>query len=70
MKLFKSSHGKGEHYGAGAFIKRTLTHEQPKVDGLHINCVTHVVEYLRKNDFLVQWVFTHRFKISNTYFGK
>ena len=29
---------KGEHDGAGAVIKRALTHEQLKADGVHMNC--------------------------------
>ena len=47
--FFKSGHGKGEHDGAGVVIKRTLTHEQWRLYGLHMNCAAHVVESLRKN---------------------
>ena len=47
--FFGSSHGKGEHDGAGAVLKRALTHEQLKIDGVHMNCASHVVEFLRTN---------------------
>ena len=42
--FFRFGHGKGECDGASAIIKRALTHEQLKVDGVHMNCVTHVVD--------------------------
>ena len=47
--FFRSSHGKGEHDGAGVVIKRALTHEQQKADGVHINCGAHVVNFLITN---------------------
>ena len=43
--LFGSSHGKGEHDGAGIVIKWALTHEQLKSDGVHMNCAAHVVDF-------------------------
>ena len=47
--FFGSGHGKGEHDGAGAVIKRALTHEQLKTDGVQMNCASDVVEFLRTN---------------------
>ena len=47
--FFGSGHGKGEHDGAGAVIKRALTHEQLKADAVHMNCAAHVVDFLRTN---------------------
>ncbi len=44
-----SGHGKGEHDGAGAVVKRTLTHEQLKPDGAILKCATDVVSYCRAN---------------------
>ena len=44
--FFGSSHGKGEHDGAGAVIKWALTHEQLKADVMHMNCAAHVVDFL------------------------
>ena len=41
--LFGSDHGKGEHDGAGALIKRALTHEQLKTDVS--NYATRVVDF-------------------------
>ena len=50
MEFFGSNgHGKGEHDGAGAVIKRAPTYEQLKADGVHMNCATHVVDFLRTN---------------------
>ena len=51
-----SSHGKGEHDGVGAVIKRALTHEKLKVDGATLNNAASVVEFLtvmskRKSDW-------------------
>ncbi|MCO5562984.1 hypothetical protein L7F22_016620 [Adiantum nelumboides] len=43
---FGSSHGKGEHDGAGTVIKRALTHEQLKVDGHPLYIAALVVNYL------------------------
>ena len=40
--FFGSGHGKGEHDGAGAVIKRALTHEQLKADVVHMN-VSHML---------------------------
>ena len=40
-----SGHGKGEHDGAGAVVKRTLTHEQLKADGPKLTCAADVVAY-------------------------
>ena len=47
--FFRSSHGKGEHDGAGVVIKWALTHEQLKADAVHMNCAAHVVDFLRTN---------------------
>ena len=47
--FFGSGHGKGEHDGAGAVIKRALTHEQLKADVVHMNCAAHVVDFLTTN---------------------
>lgn len=41
-----SRHGKGEHDGAGAVIKRTLTHEELKPDGWPMKCAADVVNFL------------------------
>ena len=41
-----SGHGKGEHDGAGAVIKRTLTHEELKPDGWPLKCAGDVVSFL------------------------
>ena len=41
-----SDHGKGEHAGVGAVIKRTLTHEQLKPDGWPMKCAANVVNFL------------------------
>ena len=42
-----SGHGKGEHDGAGAVIKRTLTHEELKPDGgWPMKCAADVVNFL------------------------
>ena len=43
-KFFRSGHGKCEHDGVGAVIKRALTHEQLKVDGVHMNSAAHVTD--------------------------
>ena len=45
--FFCSSHGKGEQDGAGAVIKRALTEEQLKTDGVPMKCVADVVAFLR-----------------------
>ena len=42
--FFRSSHGKGEHDGAGTVIKRALTHEHLKADVVHMNWAAHVVD--------------------------
>ena len=47
--FFESGHGKGEHDGAGAVIKRALTHEQLKADGEVLKNAGDVVEFLRKH---------------------
>ena len=47
--FFGSGHGKAQHDGAGVDIKLALTHEQLKVDAVHMNCATHVVNFLRTN---------------------
>ena len=41
-----SGHGKGEHDGAGAVIKRTLTHEELKPNGAPLKCAADVVNFL------------------------
>ena len=43
-----SRHGKGEHDGAGAIIKRHLTHEQLKPNGVKLQIATEVVMFLRE----------------------
>lgn len=43
-----SGHGKGEHDGAGAVIKRHLTHEQLKPNGVKLQCAHEVVAFLRE----------------------
>ena len=43
-----SGHGKGEHNGAGAVIKRTLTHEELKPDGWPMKSAADVVNYLNE----------------------
>ena len=45
--FFASGHGKGEHDGAGAIIKRALTHEQLKPDGWPMKCAKDVVSFLK-----------------------
>ena len=47
--FFESGHGKGEHDGAGAVIKRALTHEQLKADGVPLKCARDIVMYLREH---------------------
>ena len=47
--FFGFGHGKGEHDGAGAVIKRALAHEQLKANVVHMNCAAHVVDFLRTN---------------------
>ena len=44
--FFASSHGKGEHDGAGAVIKRALTYEQLKPNGWQLKCAKDVVDFL------------------------
>ena len=46
MEFFVPSHGKGEHDGARAVIKRTLTHEELKLDGWPLKCAADVVSFL------------------------
>ena len=43
--FFASRHGKGEHDGARAVIKRTLTHEQLKPNAWPMKCATNVVAF-------------------------
>lgn len=45
---FGSGHGKGEHDGAGAVVKRALTHEQLKTDGVILRKAADVVDFLKK----------------------
>lgn len=45
--FFCSGHGKGEHDGAGAVIKRALTHEQLKQNSVRLTCAVEVVAFLR-----------------------
>ena len=45
--FFASGHGKGEHDGAGAVVKRALTHEQLKPDGWPMKCARDVVNFLK-----------------------
>ena len=45
--FFASGHGKGEHDGAGAVIKRTLTHEQLKPNAWPMKCAADVVAFLK-----------------------
>ena len=44
---FAAGHGKSEHDGAGAVIKRTLTHEQLKPNAWPMKCATDVVAFLK-----------------------
>lgn len=46
--FFGSGHGKGEHDGASAVVKRALTHEQLKSDGVILRNATDVVDFLTK----------------------
>ena len=46
-KFFCSGHGKGERDGAGAVIKRALTHEQLKQNSVWLTCAVEVVAFLR-----------------------
>ena len=41
--FFCSGHGKGEHDGVGAIIKRALTHEQLKQHSVQLNRAAEVV---------------------------
>ena len=43
-----SGHGKGEHDGAGAVIKRHLTQEQLKPNSVKLQCTADVVPFLRQ----------------------
>ena len=45
--FFGSGHGKGEHDGAGAVIKRTLTHEQLKANSWILKSACDVVAFLQ-----------------------
>lgn len=45
--FFASGHGKGEHDGVGAVIKRALTHEQLKPDAWPMKCTRDVVNFLK-----------------------
>ena len=45
--FFASRHGKGEHDGAGAIVKRALTHEQLKPDAWTMKCAEDVVSFLK-----------------------
>lgn len=45
--FFESGHGKGEHDGAGAVVKRALTHEQLKTDGVDLKCAADIVAFLK-----------------------
>ena len=38
---------KGEHNGIGAMVKRALTHEQLKTDGVILRQVVDVVDFLK-----------------------
>ena len=44
---FASGHGKGEHDGARAVIKRTLTQEQLKPSAFEMKCAADVVTFLQ-----------------------
>ena len=46
--FFGSGHGKGEHDGAGAVIKRALTHEQLKSDGVVLRQAADAVAFLTR----------------------
>ena len=46
--FFSSGHEKGEQDGAGAVIKRTLTHEQLKPDAWPMKCASDVVSFLKQ----------------------
>ena len=44
-----SGHEKGEHDGAGAVVKQTLTREQLLADGVKLQCAADAVKFLREN---------------------
>ena len=44
-----SGHGKGEHDGAGAVIKRHFTHEQLKPDCIKLLCAVDVVPFFERD---------------------
>ena len=46
--FFGFGHGKGEHDGAGAVVKRALTHEQLKSDGVILQQAVDVVQFLER----------------------
>ena len=43
-----SRHGKGEHDGLGAIIKRHLTQEQLKPDCIKLQCIAIVMPFLQQ----------------------
>ena len=47
--FFCSGHGKGEHDGQGAVVKRALEHEQLNVDGTRLTCAADVIDFARKH---------------------
>ena len=47
--FFGFGHGNGEDDRARAAIKWALTHEPLKTNGVHMNCVAHVVDFSRTN---------------------
>lgn len=46
--FFGSGHKKGEHDGVGVVVKRSLTHEKIKTDGVMLRQAIDVVEFLTK----------------------
>ena len=45
--FFALGHKKGEHNGASVVIKRTLTHEELKPDGVSMKGAADVVKFLK-----------------------
>ena len=48
LSFFGFGHGKGEHDGAGAVLKRCLTYEKLKSDGVVLRKAIDVVQFLKR----------------------